>query len=394
MRGFIKGLAGLVIMVVLVWLGAWLYAEMRLKQLVTAQISRVNAAGTAQISYDKLTTSHSPLVASVALTNPSWTSVPGAATPPISVSAAGIGAHIDLTNPLVLHVDMPASIAVTTAKASGAITFATADVTEQLSPSIWLGHTDNPVTGGDARLAGINLLASNGSLRVAQIGTLTLHQAVNAKAGPGQTALALSEEMNDFSLSPILARLINLPFEGRITHLAISLKLSGPLDWPSIAKQAAALPDSDARHKFMLETLHQWALAGGSGQGKLDMTLGASQLVANGGVAFDKAAQPSGTADLTASHLDQFTAALTASYPGLQDWVSQFQARFSPYLTTTQAGGQMLAMHTTYGKDGIMVNGEKTGDMPALDWNKLINPPPPPPPPAVAPGDGSGAAAP
>ncbi|HTQ71101.1 MAG TPA: DUF2125 domain-containing protein [Acidocella sp.] len=391
MRGFIKGLAGLVILVVLLWLGAWLYAEMRLKQLVAAQIDRVNASGTAQITYDKLTGSRSPLVASIQLANPSWTAQPDPSAPAITVSAASIGAHIDLAHPLLLHVDMPLSIAVTTARASGALTFAMADVTETLSPSLWLGNTANPITGGDARLSGINLLASNGSLQMAQIDSLVLHQAVDAKAGPGQTALALDEDMNNFRLSPIIARLINLPFGGQIAHLALSATFSGPLDWESIAQQAAAIPAGPQRHKFMLETLHQWALAGGSGQGKLSLTLGPSQLGADGSVAFDKAAQPSGTADLTANHLDQFTAALTGAYPWMQGWVSQFQARFSPYLSTTDSGGQMLGMHTIYGKNGIMVNGQKTGDMPPLDWNNLINPPPAPP---VAPGDGSGAASP
>jgi hypothetical protein len=391
MRGFIKGLAGLVILIVLVWLAIWLYAEMRLKQLVAAEINRVNASGTTQISYDKLTTSRSPLVASVTLVNPSWTFRPDPSALPITVTAASIGAHIDLATPLLMHVDMPMSIAITTSKASGALTFATAEVTEQLSPSVWLGNTGNPVTAGDARFAGINLLASNGSLQVAQIGTLALHQEVDAKAGPTQTALALDEQMDDFRLSPIIAKLINLPFGGQISHLAISASLSGPLDWQSIAKQAAAIPPGDARHKFMLQTMHQWALAGGSGQGKLSLTLGPSQFNADGSVAFDKQAQPSGTADLAANHLDQFTAAITGAYPGLEGWVSQFEARFSPYLSTTDAGGQMLTVHTVYGKSGILVNGKKTGDLPPLDWDKLINPPPPPP---VAPGDGSGAASP
>lgn len=388
MRGFIKTLAGLIILVALIWLGVWLYAEMRLKQLVSVEINRINTSGVAQISYDKLATSHSPLVASVTLTNPRWNNL---TAPQVAVSAASFGAHINLLNPLKLYVDMPLSIAVTTPKASGAITFTVADITERLSPSLWLGHTDNPITGGDARFAGINLLASNGSLRVAQIGTLVLHEEVNAKAGPGQTALAMQEAMDNFSLSPIIARLINLPFGGQIAHLATSVTLSGPLDWPSIAKQAAALPDDNARHKFMLETIHQWALAGGSGQGKINLILGPSQFAADGSVTFDKQAQPSGTADLTADHLDAFTSALTDSYPGLQDWVDQFEARFSDYLSTTQDGGQMLAMHTVYGKNGVVVNGKKTGDLPPLDWNKLINPPPPPP---VAPGDGSGAASP
>ncbi|MBU6448440.1 MAG: DUF2125 domain-containing protein [Rhodospirillales bacterium] len=391
MRGFIKGLAGLIVLIVLAWLGVWLYAEMRLKQLVAAEINRANASGTVQISYDKLTTSSSPLVASVALANPSWTSRPDASAPAITLRAAKIGMHVDIFAPLLLHVDMPQSIAITTPEASGALTFAVADVTEKLSPSLWTGNIDNPITGGDARFAGINLLASNGSLQVAQIDSLVLHESLNAKANPGQTAMAVSETMNHFQLSPIIARLINLPFNGQIAYLALSMRLSGPLNWQSIAKQVAALPPGDARVHFMLQSLHQWALAGGSGQGKLTAILGPSRVDANGSLLFDKQAQPSGTWDLTANHLDQFTTALTSAYPALQNNVNQFEARLSPYLSTTQAGGQVLAVNTAYGKNGVTINGTKTGDMPPLDWNNLLNPPPPPP---VAPGDGSGAASP
>ena len=391
MRGFIKGLAGLIVSVMLVWLGVWLYAEMRLKQLVAAEISRANASGAVQISYDKLSTSNSPLVASVTLTNPSWTSRPEAYVPAVTLRAASIGMHVDLLAPLLLHLDMPLSIAITTPRASGALTFAVADITETLSPSLWTGNTDNPITGGDARFAGINLLASNGSLQVAQIDSLVLHESLDAKAGTGQTAISINQKMNHFQLSPIFTRLINLPFNGQITYLALSTQLSGPLDWQSIATQMAALPPGDAREHLLLQSLHQWALAGGSGQGKFTLALGPSQLDADGSVQFDNAAQPSGKWTLTVNHLDQFTAALTASYPWMQSWVGQFQARFSPYLSTTQSGGQVLTANTVYGKDGIMINGQKTADMPPLDWNKLLNPPAPPP---TAPGDGSGAAMP
>ncbi|MDE1905934.1 MAG: DUF2125 domain-containing protein [Rhodospirillales bacterium] len=391
MRGFIKGLAGLIVLIVLAWLGVWLYAEMRLKQLVAAEINRANASGTVQISYDKLTTSNSPLVASVALANPSWTSRPDASAPGLSARAASIGMHINLLSPLLLHVDMPQSIAISTPEASGALTFAVADVTEKLSPSLWTGNTDNPITGGDARFAGINLLASNGSLQVAQIDSLVVHESLDAKAGPGQTAMLLDEKLNHFQLSPILARLINLPFNGQIAYLGLSMRLSGPLDWQSIAKQVASLPPGDARIHFMLQSLHQWALAGGSGQGNLTLTLGPSQLNADGSVAFDSAGQPSGKGNLTANHLDQLTSALTNAYPALQDDVSQFEARFSPYLSTTQADGQVLTVSTVYGKNGVTINGQKTGEMPPLDWNNLLNPAPAPP---TAPGDGSGAASP
>ncbi|MGE4481040.1 DUF2125 domain-containing protein [Acidocella sp.] len=391
MRGFLKGLGGLVILAALLWLGLWLYADMRLKQLVTARIDAVNQSGEAQIAYDKIATSRSPLMASVTLTNPRWTARPDPSTPPITISAASIGAHIDLAHPLTLHVDMPLSIGVTSSAASGAVTFAMAEMTETLSPAVWLGHAATPITGGEARFAGIDLLASHGSLAVAQIGALSLNETLNAKANTSQTALSFDANLHDLRLSPILTKLANLPFGGRVAHLGLSARLSGPLDWQGIAQREATLGDEDQRHQFMLETLHRWALAGGRGEGKISLTLGPSVFNADGTVAFDKNAQPSGESSLTADHLDQFTAALTASYPDAQDWVSKIEAELSPYLSTTQDGGQVLTMNTSYGKQGIVVNGKKTGDLPPLDWDKLINPPPAPP---VAPGDGSGAASP
>ncbi|WP_298223681.1 DUF2125 domain-containing protein [Acidocella sp.] len=389
MRSFIKGLVGLVILVALVWLGLWLYANMRLKQLVTAEINHVNASGTAHISYHNITTSHSPILASVTVSQPRWTSQPDPSVPAVTASAVSLGAHVSLLHPLTLHMDMPLTITISSSEASGALTFEAADITETLSPSIWLGNSTNPVSSGNAHFEGVNLLASNGSLEVAKIGALTLHESLNAKAGPSQTALDLQEDMHHFSLSPILTRLLNLPFDGKIEHISLSGQLSGPLDWRSIAEQEANFQDQDQRDKFMLKTLHQWAMAGGSGHGSLSLKLGPSRFKADGKIAFDKAGQPSGKMDLTADHLDQFTNALTGSYPGLQGWVSQIEARLSPYLSTTSDGGQVLTMHTVYGKNGIVVNGQKTSSPPSLDWNMLLNPPHSP-----APNNASGAASP
>lgn len=394
MRRILKGLIGLVIVLALLWLGLWFYAEMRLKQLVTAQIDQINTAGTVQISYDRLTSSRSPLVASVTLVNPRWSETPAPGAGPLSLHAASFGAHIDLLRPLTLHIDVPHSLDISTPRASGALTFAVAQMTERLNPGVWLGHTDNPVRAGDARFAGINLLASNGSLQVASIDSLVLHQALDATASKGQTALAATLQMRGFALSPILARLINLPFDGKLAGLDLSVQLSGPLDWQSLARQEAALPDETARHKFIMQALHQWAMAGGIATGKAHLALGPSQLDAAGHTVFDANGQPSGTSSLKADHLDALSAALTKSYPFLQGWVAQAQARFSPYISSNAQDGQVLAVQTRFGKDGVFINGTRTGDMPPLDWDKLLNPPPPAPPPATAPGDGSGAVSP
>lgn len=404
MRGILKGLAGLIILLAILWLGGWFLAEMRLKQLVTARIDKINQTGLEHISYDSLVLGRSPLTASIKLINPlvsvkdTLNADGGAApdasadtgtTPLFNISAASFGAHIDLLAPLLLHLDVPTTINIISQKASGVLTFNAVSASETLSPGVWMGDVSNPVTGGKAEFSGINLLASSGSLQVAQIGRLSVHETLDTKAGTNGTAVSLEEELDDLQLSPIIAKLINLPFGGQLKHLALTVKLSGPFNWQDFAAQNAAQQDEAKARKFQMETLHQWALAGGHAEATLNAQLGPSQFAADGKVAFDSTAQPSGDGNLTADQLDQLTAALTGAYPWMQDWVNEIQARMSPYLSTSEQTGQQLSLHSKFGKDGIFLNGQRTGDMPPLDWDKLINPPPPPPP--QAPGDGSGA---
>jgi hypothetical protein len=183
----------------------------------------------------------------------------------------------------------------------------------------------------------------------------------------------------------------NVPFGNNIKEIGFSAALSGPVpaDWKQqiAAYRAAALgPD---KNKIIVQNLHNWALQGGTGTAGLTLAIGPSTLNANGNLAFDANAQPNGTADITADHLDAFTATLTGAVPQLQEDISSAEAVLSPYLSTTAAGGQVLNAHVVYGKAGVLVNGARKADMPPLDWAALENPPAP----AVqAPGDGSGAA--
>ncbi len=387
MRSVLKGLAGLILLLVVFWLGLWLYAEMRLKQLVSAQIARINQSGAAQVTYDKLTGSHNPLVAAVTLVNPVWSaSPPGAGgTPGFRLAAARLGAHVDLRHPFLLHVDLPPRLDFDAQGFMGALTFAMADVTEHLSPGVWVGNVSNPVTGGEARFAAINLLGldSTGSLQIAQIDTLAAREDVNVKAGPDKTALALDWQANGARLSTLFVKLFNAPYNGEIAHLEMKVALSGPLLPPPPA------PPGEG-DKALIRQLHQWALAGGNGRLAVKLTLGPSQIQADGTVKFDAQAQPSGTGDLTADHLDQLSATLTQAWPFITPWVTNIQARLAPYLSTSPAAGQVLTAHGRYGRDGVFLNDQRMGDMSPLDWNGLLTPPSA----TVAPGDGSGAASP
>ena len=389
MRRFIVGLAGLVILLVLAWVGLWFYAEIRLKQLVEAKVEQINSSGSGQVTYSRLAASSSPLVAGITMLDPQFSVTFSGSPSPITVSAARIGAHIDLLHPLTLHIDVPLKIMLGGHDGAAVLTFASATITETLTPSVWRGDTSNPIVAGDADYTGINLLASNGSLQVAQIDRLTLHQTLNAKAGTSQPALVLTEDMQNLRVSPVLTRLFALPFNGEISRLSGSLSMSGPLNWEQIAKQQAKLHDEAQRTKFLLQTFHQWAQSGGHALGQFTLRVGPTHMQTNFTLAFDQQVQPEGKTDVNADHLGEFTNALVTAYPDLQTSISQIQETLSPYLSTTPASGQALNLHVTYGQNGVFVNGKKTGAPPHLDWNDLLNPPPPT---TFAPGDGSGAA--
>lgn len=386
MQRFMKRLVGVVLLVVLAWFGVWFYAEMRLKQLVEARITQMNASNTSGIGFDRLTTSNLPWVASVALVNPKMTIQPDESSPPLNISAAKIGAHINLFHPLTLHIDFPLSITLGQPGEAGVLTFANADITETLTPSVWLGNTLNPVLSSAADFTGISLLASAGSLELAKIDRLTLTQATASSANKNQMAVILSEEMQGFRLSPIFTRLLGVPFDGEIKNLSSSLSLSGPLNAEQIAQQEISVSSSDQRRKLLMQALYQWAKSGGHAQGFLHLQVGPSEMQTNFTLAFNQNVQPEGDVGLTANQLDQFIATLSAAYPSLKDPISQVGATLSPYLSNTAQDGQNLNLHATYNQNGVFVNGQKTGEEPYLNWNILLNPTPLP-----ASGDGSGA---
>ncbi len=205
----------------------------------------------------------------------------------------------------------------------------------------------------------------------------------------------MAETVNGIALSPLLTRLASIPFDGKIAELGLTMKISGPVptDFAALTTQLNALPASDraGRNKIVIQALHGWAAAGGNAAASLSLIIGPSTLNANGAVTFDAQAQPSGTADVTANHLDEISSAITNAYPQTQGAVNAIEAHLSPYLTSSDTGGQTLGMHVTYGKGAVSVNGQTVAPLPPLDWNALENPAPPLPAPAQAPGDGSGA---
>ena len=388
MRQVVSGVLGVIILLIIAWVGIWFYAEMRVKQMLVAGIERIDSTGVEKVTYEKLVTGNSPLTASVAFLQPNLSARLDPSSPVVTISAARFGAHVNLLHPLTLVFDIPLSTSINTGGVSEVLTFQSVKLVCHLSPGIWLGNAKNPILGVDADLTGINLLASNGSLQVLQVDRITTHETLNIQANSSQTAMAFTSDIQNLRLSSILTRLFNIPFNGTINRLSTALTLSGPLNWEQLTAQNEAPQTNQQRADATLQTLHSWAEANGHAQGSLNLRLGPSNIQTSFTLGFDQQAQPNGTADIFADHLGQFFNQVVTSYPEAQGWVGQITTVLGPYLSNTAQAGQVLNMHTLYGQNGVFINGQKMGDMPELDWNNLLNRLSLP---DLAPGDGSGA---
>jgi len=400
MRKVVRFVLAVLIFLIAAWLGLWWYAEGRMQAGINnwAEQMAANGNGNVKVSYDSLTRGTSPLAATVALTNLQVTAQANPAQTPISVTLPSLALRVDALDPLVLHVDWPQQLNLVTSRANVAITFGSIWQTARIDPHALVAGEANPFSTNDMAASNISVLAS-GSLLVLHLDDVAVHNVMDRTAGAGQTAISSTETMDGIALSPLFARLASVPFGGRIAHLALSLDLSGPVPpdaWQGLITQLNALPAGDKadRRKLVVHAVHDWAAQGGSAKGAVNLVLGPSTLDAAGAVKFDANAQPSGTGDATANHLDAFSAAITRSYPQLQGPISGIEAELSPYLSSTDAGGQTLTVHATYGAGAVNINGQKVSDLPPLNWATLANPPPAPPVPPQAPGDGSGAAMP
>ncbi len=396
MRGFLKFLLAVVVVVVLAWLGLWWYAQGRMQAGFTNWVNQTSANPGIKVSFDSMSRGTSPLAATLNLVNLRITVQPDANVPPVTFVLPSFALRINAADPTLVHFDLPPQVNIDASDGTGTVRFGSVAVTEQINPTALFSPKVPTFNGTDATADNIDLLASGGSLLVLHIDHFMAHAVVNENATAGQNALRVHEELDGMAVSPLLTKIASIPFDGKIDQLTNSLTLSGPLpaNWQAAIKQFDALPPSDqnGRQKLTLQEMQDWAAHGGHGTFGLQLAIGPSKLKASAAVQFDAKAQPSGTASLTADHLGAFSGAVVNAYPMAQADVSQLEAMLSPYISATTPGGQTLTMHVAYGAGGVMINGQKVADMPPVDWTALENAPVAPPTPTQAPGDGSGAA--
>ena len=376
MRGFLRALAGIVVVVALVWAGLWWYAQARLQAALKLYASELTSPdGTTSMSYDGISGGGFPLAATATLNNPRLTiALPGNDMPsPLVLGMSHVTLRVGVLDPLVLHLDMPDKITGHVPQGDGAVTFGKFSATATLNRQALFNPNIFPISAENADISDINVLGSSGSIQVLHIDRLHMHETLNPAANAGQTSLTLAEDLQGVALPDWMTKILGVPFDGKIEHLGLNASFSGALDWVGLAQQLKAQTDENAKTQLLVNAAHGWAKQGGNATAALSVTLGPSTLNASGDVKFDANAQPSGQAEVTANHLDALTSAIAAAYPSTQNDINQAEAQLAPYLSADRDNGQVLNIHATYGASGVMVNGQKMADMPPLDWNELTS---------------------
>lgn len=394
MRRMARWAAVVVLVVAAAWGGLWWYAEARLHNALTAYAGQLNTPdGRSVFSYDNVTKGSNPLVASATLHNVRWSLPLAGKDAGGSISLPYATAWIGVFNPLVMHVGLPSHIVVNTPRGAVDVTFGSFAYSIGLAPRSLFNTTVYALTSQNLAISNLDMAIASLHFPILHIDSITGHETINAGAGPGQWEVSGRDSVDGVALPPGLVALGHVPFDGKIRHIGFDMSLSGPIDLAALTQHVSPVPgETPDRTKRVIQTLHEWATHGGHGKASLSMTIGPASLAAGGNVKFDLDGQPSGTADVTADHLDAFTAALTTAYPQLRQSIANLESRLSPYLSTSASGGQVLKVAVVYGKPGVLVDGVRVGKLPPIDWAALANPAPPAPAPAQAPGDGSGAA--
>jgi hypothetical protein len=383
MRGFLRFILALLVLLVIAWIGAWWYVQSRMVLGFRHAEAEARAAGW-QVSHGEITRGSSPLTARVNIADLSIVPPQAAEAAQPELTLPQAGAHIDAGSPFILHLDLPLRSALALrAGPSFSANFTSIDAAYRINPDAFLNPKRNPFRGGSFTATGFRLDSANTNFTLLSIATLTSQTVIHRSATAGATAFSLREQLGGLALSPIFVTLGHLPFHGQVKSLALSLDLSGPVppDIGAVAQRMrAALRTSGPQHpqaalQAAAPAVKAWAQSGGHGSFGLGLGLGPATAHAAGSFSFDSALQPQGSADVTADRIGEFMADIANAYPATVGPISAITSALQPYLVKSAGGGQQLKVHLADQQQKLTANGNKIADVPKLDWNNLASTP-------------------
>ncbi len=381
MRIVTRLLLPLIVIIAAAWAGLWYYAQARMAQGIADWAAQTAASGGGKIkvTYDSMTRGDSPLHAAVTVTNLRLI-VDNQLATPVTVTLPAVTSRIDVANPMVLHIDLPPQINITTSKGDAAVSFGSTDLQEQLNQDVLFKPDATPFSSGSLDAHDVKITTGGGSLLIAQMDELTSQNQAAVPVDGGKFKDSGAMTITNFAISPIFAQFAKVPFGGKVKTLewSISAVSTTPHYWTEAVKGINVIPadDTAGRQKAFAKAAHVWASQGGTAETALTLAIGPSTLTGAANVAFDANLQPQGTGAVHVDHLDAFTQAILESYPDAQSVINSAQAVLSPYLSTTPDGGQVLDMKFAVAKQALTINGTKVQDVPPLNWDTLENPAP------------------
>lgn len=376
MRGFVRFLIVLIVILAIAYVAAWWYAEGRLAVGFQQSEAALRQAGWT-VTHGTVTRGNSPAAATLSVADLKLTP-PDRNDPAPTIALPSVKLAVRPGAPLTLDVGLPLSwnIALPSGPAFTARFTAISD-RYGFDLNALLHHAADPISSSAFAASGLRIDSADTNFTLISVKSFSVAGTRNPQAGKTATALSVHENLTGLALSPIFVTLGRLPFSGRIAALSLDLKLSGPaLNLPAqglpvpapgaIASQGAAA--GQAMWQAMGPQLHQWAEAGGHGSFAVGLKIGPLDAHDSGSFSFDATSQPVMNSTLKASGVGAMLGEIATDYPQTVGIISTLTAAAEPYLTKGAGGNQHLAVDFGLGQGVLTANGKKVATVPKLVW--------------------------
>ncbi|MGC9269478.1 DUF2125 domain-containing protein [Acidiphilium sp.] len=381
MRGIVRFLVLLLIVLAVAYLGAWWYVQGRMAVAFRAQEQALRRSGWT-VSHGAITRGSSPLAATVAVTDLALTP-PDQGLPTPTITLPGVTLTVRPVTPFTLDVDLPLAWHVAMPQGpSFTIQFASIQDHYAFDPNALLHHARDPLRSGILRVTGLRIDSADTNFTLISVDRFSAGFTRNPEAGPSATALTMHEALSGLALSPIFVSLGHLPFQGKLASLRLDADLSGP-PLPSVA-QSMLVPHPDGlagnqaaglqAWRKLGPMIHTWAQAGGHGRFTIALGLGPLNAHDHGHFGFDKTDQPEGKAVLVADGIGAFLGDIANAYPATIDLISTLTTETAPYMSKTPGGTQRLTIDFALAGGVLTADGKKAALVPKIVWPAAATP--------------------
>lgn len=365
----------LILLLVLIWLGFWWYAQSQLVVGFHHAETKLREAGWT-VSHGAIERGHSPLVAHMRVVNLQLTP-PGAPGARPTIDFPTLGARVAITSPFTCAVDLPHHLSIHTAQGNE-IAFDADRITQhfRIDPNAVLHRSKLPFRGGSLHVRALRISVASSNFPILTIGTIDAHTVLHPKADANATSLSLHETLSDIAVSPLFVTLVHLPFNGRISQYSIALKLSGPDLLQSLNSISTPPPMPAADQGAQLNAqlvelgtqLRPWANQGGHGTFAVGLVIGPLDAKLHGAFKFDQTLQPEGTASLTATGLPAFLSAIGTAQPRFANALAAATAATTPFMVKGPGGHQKLDIALVLKNRALTLNGKPGATLPEINW--------------------------